>query len=308
MEKYYTAEWFMDRESEHKFTFHRIKEQILSTRTKYQTIKILDTYTLGRILVTDNKIQSAEADEYIYHECLVHPAMMLSPSPETVLILGGGEGATLREVLKYKAVKKVTMVDIDRELVNICQKYLPSWHRGAFQDKRVRLVFTDALKFIDRKLTPVDVLIMDISDPLADGPAAKLYTQEILQKMKRLLHEKSVFITQAIDVYFDNTDLHSVIHQTLKGVFKYVESYYEYIPSFSGLWGFVIASDFASASALSPAEIDRNLRQYQVRDLRYYDGQAHQRLFALPKVLRRIIRRQKQRSTIKHPLTAVNNV
>ncbi|MCX7766218.1 MAG: polyamine aminopropyltransferase [Candidatus Sumerlaeia bacterium] len=308
MKTYYTNEWFMDRESEHKFTLHRIKEQILCTRTKYQTIKILDTYNLGRILVTDNKIQSAEADEYIYHECLVHPAMMLSPSPQRVLILGGGEGATLREVLKYKTVKKVIMVDIDRELVNICQQYLPSWHQGAFQDKRVRLVFTDALKFIERKVEPVDVLVMDISDPLAGGPAAKLYTQEILNKMKRLLHKNSVFVTQAIEVYFDNSDLHSIIHQTLKAVFNYVDSYYEYIPSYSGLWGFVIGSDFARASALRPEEINRNLRQHRVRNLRYYDGQAHQRLFALPKVLRQIISQQKQRSTIKHPLIVQNNV
>jgi len=144
----YSNEWFMDSESEHRIIFHRTKEQIVSAQTPFQTVKIIDTYYLGRILVLDNKIQSAESDEFIYHESLVHPSMVLHGKPQNVLILGGGEGATLREVLRYKSVNKATMVDIDQVLVGLCEKHLAKWHNGAFKDPRVELVFDDAMQYV----------------------------------------------------------------------------------------------------------------------------------------------------------------
>jgi len=178
----FSNEWFLDYESEHKVISHRIKEQVVSTKTQFQNVKILDTYYVGRVLVLDNKLQSLESDEYVYHECLVHPPVIDAQRRDKVLILGGGEGATLREVVRYKDVKEIIMVDIDEELVKLSEKYLPTWHKGAFRDKRVRLIFDDAVKFVEQTDEVFDVVIMDITDPLEEGPAALMYTQEFFHE------------------------------------------------------------------------------------------------------------------------------
>ncbi|MCX5720074.1 MAG: hypothetical protein NT055_09005 [Nitrospirae bacterium] len=111
------SNWFIDKDSNYRWIYHKIKRHYLSARTKYQKIEFIDTYNFGRIVILDNKIQSSEFDEFIYHEALVHPTMIGHPEPKNILILGGGEGATLREVLKHPTVKKIVMVDIDEEFV-----------------------------------------------------------------------------------------------------------------------------------------------------------------------------------------------
>src|SRR4030042_686838 len=136
--------WLYDEVSPNLTQLHRIKKVIYSGRTKFQAVEIVDTRSFGICLVLDGKIQSSELDEFIYHEALVHPAMLSHARPETVFIAGGGEGATLREVLAHKTVKKAVMVDIDEELVKLCRRFLPSWHQKAFDDHRTELHFSDA--------------------------------------------------------------------------------------------------------------------------------------------------------------------
>ena len=295
-------EWFFDEESPHRVIMHRTREQVVSARTAFQQVKVVDTYNLGRVLILDNKIQSAEADEYIYHECLVHPAMMRHGDPATVLILGGGEGATLREVLKYKSVVRVTMVDIDEELVRLCDQYLEEWHGGAFKNPRVDLVFEDAGEFVTRGKDMYDVIIMDINDPVSGGPAAALYTKEFFDLLKALMHERSVFATQAVEVFFDESDLHSVLHRTLSMSFTTVESYCEYIPSFGSMWGFLLCSDGPRAASMSGEEIDRVVGRLTSGPLKFYDGETHRRIFSLPKMVREMLVRQAKISTAATPL------
>ncbi len=129
--------------------------------SKYQTIDIVETRLHGKMLFLDGVAQSAERDEFIYHELLVHPAMFAHPNPEKVLVIGGAEGATLREVLKHQTVKRAVLVDIDGELVEICKQYLPGWHQGSFDDPRVEVVIGDGRDYVVKCNEKFDVIIID---------------------------------------------------------------------------------------------------------------------------------------------------
>src|ERR1035437_6432787 len=133
------ARWFTDPISSDEAHLHRLRKILVQTKTKFQSVLLADMAAFGRCLIIDGEIQSAEHDEFIYHECLVHPALSVHPRPRHVLILGGGEGATAREVLRHPGVHRVTMVDIDGDVVQFCKTHLAHWHQGAFSDPRTRL-------------------------------------------------------------------------------------------------------------------------------------------------------------------------
>ena len=133
------SKWLHDDINPDLVQLHSIKQVIYSGKTKFQSIDIVDTGSFGISLVLDGKIQSSEQDEFIYHEALVHPAMLSHSNPERVFIAGGGEGATLHEVLTHNTVRRVAMVDIDKEVVDICRRFLATFHRGSFNDPRAEI-------------------------------------------------------------------------------------------------------------------------------------------------------------------------
>jgi len=277
-------QWFLDQDNPHKLLFHRVEKSILTTKTKYQSVSILKIYNLGLVLITDGIIQSAESDEYIYHEILVHPVMVIHPSPANILILGGGEGATLREVVKYPEVKSIIMVDIDRELVEISKKYLQKWSNGAFQDKRVNIKYQDAIKFLSKSKKKFDVIITDISDPVPGGPAILAYTREFYEIAYKRLNSEGIFVTQAQSIdYTPQDNMHFSILKNLKAVFPYVKPYYEYIPSFGSYWGFVLAAKGKLPENFTLNSIRKLILSKGVDTLRFYCPETHIRLFSLPK-------------------------
>ncbi len=289
--KKYKHNWLIDKDSRHRWVYHRIKKHVFSLKTRFQRVDIIDTYGLGRVVVLDNKIQSAEVDECIYHEALVHPAMVIHPFPKTVLILGGGEGATLRQVLKHQAVEKVVMVDIDEEFVHICKKYLKNWHRGSFNDKRVELIFADAKEYVKKSTSFFDIVIADISDPCEGGPAQQLYTRNFYSDIKDVLKSDGIFVTHATGVFYTSIEsIYISILNTLNTIFPLTDFYFEYIPSFSSLWGFVLCSQKYTPKKLSPSSLSKRLKKKKLDSLSYYDTETHTRLFHLPKLLRKSLK------------------
>lgn len=283
--------WFIDKESEYRWIYHRVKKHVLSTKTRFQQVEIIDTYNLGRVVILDSKIQSAESDEFIYHEALVHPAMITHPKPENILILGGGEGATLREVLRHPAVKEVIMVDIDEEFVNICKNYLEKWHKGSFNDKRVKLIFADAQEYIKETKSKFDIIIADISDPVEKGPAKLLYTKEFYSSIKKALVPDGIFVTHATEVYYNfDKRIFAEIFRTLTEIFPVADLYYEYIPSFSSLWAFIVGSLKYSPKKISSTTASNRLKERKLKNLLYYGGETHKRLFSLPKCLKKLLK------------------
>lgn len=294
--------WFYDRYTAAEVHAHRCGAVIARARTKYQDVVIQEFDHLGRCLVVDGKIQSAEVDEHIYHELLVHPALIAHPNPRRVLVCGGGEGAPLREILRHSMVESVVMVDIDRELVALCREHLPSWHVGAFDDPRVQIRHGDARAYVEQSRDRFDIVINDITDPIEGGPSKMLFTRQFYAAVAKVLNPDGLFVTQAIGVHYDPVDrLHAAIHRTVREVFPYARSYCDYVMSFDYPWAFVAGSRQTVWDRLSTAEVDRRLRARNIT-LRFYDGETHTRVMNLPKPLRNLIADEKTIITDEEPL------
>ena len=301
----YTDEkkWLIDELTPDLIQIHGLKRVLYRTTTKFQKAQIAETKTFGICLVLDGKIQSGEKDEFIYHESLVHPAMITHANPRSVFIAGGGEGATLREALFHKTVKKAVMVDIDEKVVDMCRKYLPTFHRGAFDDRRARVIYDDARRYIRETPDRFDVAIIDLADPVEEGPARMLYTREFYQLVKNKLEPGGIMVVQSGQSGWINLKNFFAINGTLRSIFKIVRPYQVYVPSFVDMWGFHVVSDTLDAAALSPREINSRIAQRITAELKSYDGGAHRGLFALPKRLRRQITRSRKVITDAKPIS-----
>jgi spermidine synthase len=277
--------------------------QVLEARrTRFQELAVADTISHGRALFLDGKIQSAALDEFIYHEALVHPALVLHPRPRTVLVVGGGEGATLREVLRHRSVERAVMVDIDGEAVAACKELLGPWHAGAFDDPRTELLHADARAWLEEHDERFDSIIVDITDPLAGGPSYRLFTREFYQLASDRLTERGTIALQAESVDLMVLEAHLTVLATLRSVFPHAASYQAHVPSFGETWGFAVAAKTRDPRLLRPHEVDATLAERGLQDLRFYDGEAHTRLFALPRYLRRMLDEPRAVSTDDRPV------
>ncbi|MFC1966359.1 polyamine aminopropyltransferase [Chloroflexota bacterium] len=293
--------WFRDRISENLIQLHSIEEVLYSGQTKFQSIKVTRTGSFGKCLVLDDKIQSSEVDEFIYHEALVQPAMITHPCPETVFIAGGGEGATLREILSHKTVKRAVMVDLDEEVIATCKKFLPDYSRGAFEDKRTELNHTDARDYLTKCGETFDIIIIDLPEPIEEGPAYLLYTKEFYQLVRDRLTANGIISVQAGAASLTELLSFSVVNNTLKSVFPIVYPYKVDVPSFGGPWGFCLASLNPDPTLLSPSEVDSRISARALTGLKSYDGLSHQGMFSLPKHLRDEFAGQTKLITDKEP-------
>ncbi|PKN02070.1 MAG: polyamine aminopropyltransferase [Elusimicrobia bacterium HGW-Elusimicrobia-1] len=274
---------------------HLLKQYIVRKKTKFQNVILADSASFKRCLVLDGEMQSAEYDERIYHESLVHPAMMSCPAPRKILIMGGGEGATARELLRYKSVEKIVMVDIDGEVVEFCKKYLGKWHCGAFSDKRVELVIDDAKKYVETTEEKFDIIISDLPTPIEGGPAYALYTSEFYRTLKKKLARGGILAVQAGSGNLLQFNFHKMLFATLRSVFNDARAYYSYVPSFDVPWAFIVASD--SKRRVSASAVDAKIKKLDSRKagrLKFYDGLTHEGLFAIPKFYRDILSSEKR--------------
>jgi spermidine synthase len=253
-------------------------------------------------LVLDGKIQSSEKDEHIYHEALVQPAMLAHPRPETIFIAGGGEGATLRETLSHKTVKRAVMVEIDEEVTVLSRKYLPALSRGAFEDSRTELHHVDARQYLEKSKEKFDVIIIDLPDPIEKGPAYLLFTQEFYRIVLDKLTENGLIAVQAGSASPTELLNLTAVNNTLKSVFPLVVQYTAYVPCFGGPWGFCLASRQHDPSRFSPEEINERIVSRSLGGLHFYDGITHRGMFSLPGYVREALAKQKRIITDKKPL------
>jgi spermidine synthase len=286
--------WFIEYTHPTQAHMHGVDKYIYSGKTAFQQIEIIETDFFGRCLILDGKIQSSQFDEYIYHETLIHPAMVLHPKPKKILVAGGGEGAVLREILKYRSVEELVMVDIDKEAVELCKQHLPQWSEGTFEDPRVKVLHMDARKYLEENTEKWDIIFLDLPEPLDDGPCYLLFTSEFYKIVAGRLKSGGHIALQADNLNPRLFHSHAAIYNTLKKHFNIVESYGTYIPSFDTKWGFIFASQTASALDCSEKEIDSILKEKGIANLRFYDGLTHQALFSLTKDIR-LLRSQDKR-------------
>jgi spermidine synthase len=274
--------WFIEYQTPHSAHMHGIKRVVHSQKSEYQQIDIFDTEEYGRMLALDGKVQSTVKDEFIYHESLVHPIMLAHPQPKTVLIVGGGEGGTLREVLKHPSVGRVMMVDIDAAVIESSRKHIPELSNGAFDDRRAEVVVGDGRRFLERCGEKFDVVIVDVTDPLEGGPAALLYTEEFYRAAFRAIGKGGAIVTQACSTYY-STRCFATIARTVGMVFGTAGGYHVWVPAYDSMWGFVYGSSGKDPKTILPEFIDGELKRRKITGLRFYDGEVHRALFALPK-------------------------
>ncbi|HHX74903.1 MAG TPA: polyamine aminopropyltransferase [Firmicutes bacterium] len=294
--------WFIEYTHPSQAHMHAVEDYLYSGKTEYQTVEIIDTEFYGRCLILDGKIQSAEYDEYIYHEALIQPAMTMHPAPRNVMVVGGGEGAVLREILRHPTVEHVLMVDIDREVVELCKKYLPEWSQGAFEHPKVSVLHQDARAYLENSRENFDVIFIDLPEPVDGGPAYLLFTREFYQIVADRLQADGIIALQAGSYNPRMIECHAAICNTLATTFPIVRSYATFIPSFDVEWGFAVAAKNYDPRQLTPHEIDKRLAERKITALKYYDGETHLSMFSDPKHIRQAISRDRRIIADDRPL------
>lgn len=280
---------------------HGIKRLLAYQKTQYQEMYVVETGAYGKALILDGKWQSCTGDEFLYHEGLVHPALIFHSTPRNVLVLGGAEGATVREVLRWKSVERVVMVDIDAEVVAACRQHLPEMHQNAFHDPRVNVLIEDALNFLDRTTQTWDVIISDLTDPIDSGPAFRLFTQEHYQQIRRVLSPDGVFALQAGSIAPPEIHIHARLVKTVQSVFSQVRSCLCYAPSYGSPLAFILASERELSTSPDPKAIDCLLAQKTTGGFRMMDGTSLLGMLQLPLHLRKAIAAETEIYTLVTP-------
>lgn len=280
--------WYVEEFAPTEQHHHAISEVLFTGRSQFQQVAVIATPVFGKMLVLDGDTQSSERDERIYHEALVHPALAAVRDRSDVLVLGGGEGATLREVLRSRDVRRCTMVDIDGLVVELAKQCLPEWSAGSFDDPRARVVVHDALAFMRDDDQRYNVILSDLTEPLADSPSHPLFNRSVFELVKGRLAHGGVYALQASTAAFHNAELHCKMARTLRAHFRYVASYVTHVPAFDTDWAFLACSDAVDVAALEPAAADAYCSSLKGENF-FYDGITHRRIFALPLYLRRML-------------------
>lgn len=265
-----------------------VNKVLFSEQTPYQKVEVLETDTWGNLMTIDGMVMLSEKDEFVYHEMLAHVGMFAHPNPERVLIIGGGDGGTAREVLRHPSVKQVDMVEIDEAVVRASKEFLPEV--GAWEDARLNVLFEDGIAFIKNAQASYDVVIIDGSDPV--GPAEGLFEKEFFEFCFSALKEDGILTGQTESPWVE--EYHPSIKQVfdaLGEVFTHSSMYMGFIPLYpAGMWSFAYAS-----KGINPNSVEV-LKRVQIglegfsQDMKYYNKSIHQGSFALPNFVADIIR------------------
>ncbi len=254
----------------------QVDDILYDGRSAFQHIQVATSRMFGRMLILDDAVQTTEQDEYVYHEMLVHLPLVTHPSPRRVLIVGGGDGGTLEEVLKHR-VDRATMVEIDRDVVDICRRFLPAIGRDAFDDPRARLRIDDGIAFVQTTRERFDVILVDSTDP--KGPGLALFSPEFYAACARVLSEDGLLVAQSGSLLYQR-DLTGVVRRHLRTAFPIVGSYWAPVPAYPGvLWSFSYGSKRHDPARVEGETISRTLSAVQTR---LYSPEAHAAALHLP--------------------------
>jgi spermidine synthase len=261
----------------------KAREVVWEGRSELQKIDVIDTMAFGRVLAIDEIFMTSETDEHFYHEMMVHPALTSAPRLDRILVIGGGDGGTVREVMSYPEVGGVTMVEIDAKVVEVCKEHLRTSGR-AWDDPRLEVRIGDGIDFaLNADVPPFDVILLDGCDPV--GPAKGLFTAEFYRGVARLLEEDGVFALQSESPILQR-DVFLEIGRTLGSIFERVHPYFGPVPIYaSGSWSWTFCS-----AAVDPLAFDEDRVSRQEARCKYYNREIHRAAFALPNDLKGIFR------------------
>ena len=277
--------WYTENHAENvKFSI-KIDKALYSEQTKFQRIDILESKEFGRIFTLDGLMMVTEKDEFIYHDMIVHVPMATNLSIKNVLVIGAGDGGTIRELTRYPSIRKIDMVEIDERVVAVCKEYLQQT-ACKLDDERVNIFYEDGLKFVRNKENEYDLIIVDSTDPF--GPGEGLFTKEFYGNCYKALTEEGILVNQHESPYYDYyaKSMHDA-HEKIYGLFKIHKVYQAHIPTYpSGHWLFGFAS-----KKYDPIK-DLNAKAWNDLNIntRYYNTDIHVGCFALPNYVKDLLK------------------
>lgn len=269
-----TELWLTEKQTPNLSLSIKIRETLFRKSSPFQEILLVDSYQFGKVLFLEGTFQTTEKDEFFYHEMITHVALFSHPEPERVLIIGGGDGGTLREILKHNSVREAVLVEIDRDVVDISRKYLPFF--SSFEgDSRYTIEITDGIEYVKKHENRFDIIIVDSTDPV--GPAVGLFSESFYKDCYRALRKDGMLVTQS-ESPFLHISLIKEVKTTLLRFFPITKVYTAPVPTYpSGYWCFTIASKIHDPSL--------PLRR-PTFETRYYNSDIHSAAFKLPQFMK----------------------
>ncbi len=269
--------WYTEHHTEHVKFSMKVKEQLVNKQSDYQHITVLDTVEFGRVLTLDGYLMITEKDEFIYHDMIVHVPMATNPDIKKVLVIGAGDGGSIRELTRYPGIEHIDMVEIDQMVVEVCREFIPQT-ACRLDDPRVHIYYEDGLKFIRRKVKEYDLIIVDSTDPF--GPGEGLFTKEFYGNCYKALTDTGILVNQHESTYYDEyVGAMKRAHARIKETFPVAKVYQAHIPTYpSGHWLFGFASKH-----FDPLK-DLKEEEWNALGLKtkYYNTRLHLGAFALP--------------------------
>ncbi|PAD22531.1 polyamine aminopropyltransferase [Terribacillus saccharophilus] len=272
--------WYTEKQTDSFGITAKVKRSLHSEQTDFQKLDMLETEEWGNMLTLDGMVMTTERDEFVYHEMVAHVPLFTHPNPENVLIVGGGDGGVIREVLKHDKVKKATLVDIDGKVIEYSKKFLPSI-AGKMDDPRADVRVGDGFMHIAESENAYDVIMVDSTEPV--GPAVNLFTKGFYAGIAKALKDDGLFVAQTDNPWF-KADLISQVYKDVKEIFPVTELYTANIPTYpSGLWTFTLGS-----KVHHPKEVKEE--QLQPIETKYYTPELHKAAFVLPKFVQDLLK------------------
>ncbi len=273
--------WFYEHYKDTSAIGVNLTHRIHSEQSSYQTIEVFETVGHGRLLTLDGMVMLTELDEFVYHDLITHVPLCVHADPRQVLVVGGGDGGAVREVLKHPGIERVVLCEIDERVTRVCQEFIPSVG-GYLEDPRVELVFEDAATYVARNPAGFDAILVDSSEPI--GPAAVLFTESFFRDLSAALRPGGVVSLQAESPFYA-PEVVRTLFSTMRGHFREVHGYYGAIPTYpSGCWVFCLAS-----KDRSPEQIDI-ARAEALTTTRYFTPALARGAFALPRFIEELVK------------------
>lgn len=265
--------WFTEKQTDSFGITAKVNKTLHTEKTQYQKLDMIQTKEFGNMLVLDGMVMTTEKDEFVYHEMVTHPVLFTHPNPKNVLVVGGGDGGAIREVLKHPEVEKAVLVEIDGKVIEYSKKYLPNI-AGKLEDERVEVLVDDGFMHIHKNKNQYDVIMVDSTEPV--GPAAPLFERGFYQGIYEALKKDGIFVAQTDNPWF-KPELINKVFKDVKEIFPITKLYICNIPTYpSGMWTFTIGS-----KEYDPETVD--ITKTPSIETKYYSPQIHKACFVLPK-------------------------
>ncbi len=265
--------WFTEKQTESFGITAKIKQTLHTEQTEFQKLDMVETEEFGNMLILDGMVMTTKKDEFVYHEMVAHVPLFTHPNPENVLVVGGGDGGVIREVLKHPSVKKATLVEIDGKVIEYSKKFLPEI-AGELDNSRVEVIVGDGFMHIAKAENEYDVIMVDSTEPV--GPAVNLFTKGFYAGIAKALKEDGLFVAQTDNPWF-KAGLIREVQRDVKEIFPIVKLYTANVPTYpSGLWTFTIGS-----KKHDPLAVEEG--RFHEIETKYYTKELHKAAFVLPR-------------------------